>query len=258
MAQLHFNDEILMAFADGELDEQVAASVEKAMSSDLDVARRIAEFLRSRHLVRSAFPSASASDVPSELLAAVQAQIDRFEGHAAQPETPGKVQKLQTPRHALGLDMLPLGWALAASLAAIAVATGGYLVGQRGAEPSLSGPIAQLAAPEVRRALSETPSGQDRDLPFGRMRVISTFRMADGSLCREFKLEAASGSSEAVACRDRDWTVRFAVASGATNDSYVPSDGADLMAGYLQDVGAGAPLVGAEEIEALSGARRRK
>ncbi|HZH12696.1 MAG TPA: hypothetical protein VEZ24_20280 [Microvirga sp.] len=255
MAQLHFSDEILMAFADGELDEQVAAAVEKAMATDLDVAKRVAEFLRSRHLIRSAFPSQAASDVPSELLAAVQAQIERFERNTAQPISAGKEQVLHRKPS-------PGRWriatALAASLAAIAIATGSYLLGRDGLQPSLSGPIAQLAGPEIARALSESPSGQDQNLSIGRMRVISTFRTANGSLCREFRLHTSTGVSNAVACRDRDWVVRFAVASAETKESYVPSGGADLMASYLQNAGAGEPLFGSDEINVLRESRSQR
>lgn len=255
MAQLHFSDEILMAFADGELDEQVAAMVEQAMASDLAVARRVAEFLRSRHLIRSAFPSETASDVPPELRAAVQAQIDRFERHAAQQTS---LAGRQASQGAPSAGRWHFGTALAAGLAALAIATGGYLAGRQGLQPSSSGPIANLAAPEVSRTLSESPSGQDQDLPFGRMRVISTFRMANGSLCREFKLQMSSGTSDAVACRDRDWVITFAIASAATSEVYVPSGGADLLSSYLQNAGAGEPLLGSAEMKALSEARRQR
>ncbi|WP_445500386.1 anti-sigma factor family protein [Microvirga sp. G4-2] len=255
MAQLHFSDEILMAFADGELDEQVAAMVEQAMASDLAVAKRVAEFLRSRHLIRSAFPSETASDVPPELQAAVQAQIDRFERHATQQTSPGE---REAPQSAPSAGRQHLGMALAASLAAFAIATGGYLAGRQGLLPSSSDPIANLAAPDVSRTLSESPSGQDKDLPFGRMRVISTFRMANGSVCREFKLQMPHGTSHAVACRGREWVITFAIASAATNELYVPSGGADLMASYLQNAGAGEPLLGSAEMKALSEARRQR
>lgn len=255
MAQVHFSDEILMAFADGELDEQVAATVEQAMASDLAVARRVAEFLRSRHLIRSAFPTETASDVPPELRAAIQAQIDRFERHAAQQTSPGGRQASQSVPSA---GRWHLGTALAASLAAFAIATGGYLAGRQGLPRSSSDPIANLATPDVSRILSESPSGQDKDLPFGRMRVISTFRMANGSLCREFKLQVPSGTSNAVACRDRAWVITFAIASAATDELYVPSDGADLIATYLQNAGAGEPILGSAEMKALSEARHQR
>ncbi|RDI60041.1 anti-sigma factor [Microvirga subterranea] len=248
MAQLHFSDEILMAFADGELEELVAASVEQAMADDPAIARRVADFLRSRRLVRSAFPEETAADVPAALRAAVQARIDGFEppAHQQEPATPpakGRATFAGKP---------PLAMALAASVAGLAIATVSYLAGRQNPLPSqAAGPIALLEDPQVSRILSDSPSGREQDLPFGRVRVISTFRAADGTLCREFKLQASSGTSDAVACRNRGWRITFALAEATGPGAYVPSGGGDLMESYLQSAGAGEPLLDAAEIEAL-------
>jgi len=257
MAHVHFSDEILMAFADGELGEPMAAAVEQAMARDPAIAGRIAEFMRSRRLIRSAFPEETASDVPPELRAAVQAQVDQFEGHNRQ-QPPSGHPSLQTPRSAPFAGRSRSGMALAASVAALAVAAAGYLAGRQGLSSSPSDPIVHLADPEVRHVLSGSLSGQERDLSFGRMRVISTFRMASGKLCREFKLQVRSVTSDAVACHDGDWTIAFAIASAESNTAYVPSGGSDLMASYLENSGAGEPLADDAEVQALNEARRRK
>lgn len=253
MAQLHLSDEILMAFADGELDEPVATTVEQAMASDPAIAKRVAGFLRSRRLVRLAFPADTVPDVPPELRAAVQAQIDRFERRVDAEATP----EFRVIPTVSSTGRWPLGTALAASVAALAIATAGYLVGRQSLPPSqnAAGLMANLD-PQVSSVLSGSRSGQEQDLPFGRMRVISTFRMANGSLCREFKLQAPSGTSDAVACRNGGWTLTFAVASAPTNGAYVPSGGEGLVENYLQATGAGEPLLDAAEIKALSEAGR--
>lgn len=253
MAQLHFSDEILMAFADGELEEAIAASVEHAMTADPAIAVRVAEFLRSRRLARSVFSIGTAS-VPPHLLAAVQTQIERFE--AAPERTPSTAPEPVRPA--------PYAWnrnirmALAASLAGLAIATTGYLVGRHVPQTPPHGPIAYLSAPEVSRALDESRSGQERDLAFGKIRVISTFRVADGSLCREFKLRTPQGGSDAVACRSTGWQVTLALASSENEGVYVPSDGGDLIADYLKSSGAGEPLLGEAEIQALSEIQGRR
>ncbi|WP_243368192.1 anti-sigma factor family protein [Microvirga solisilvae] len=242
MAQLHFSDEILMAFADGELDEAVSASVEQAMAVDPMIARRISEFLRSRRLARSAYSAQAAFDVPPQLLAAVQAQVDRFD--AERKHTSPTARKWN------------FGLALAASLAALAIGTGGYFVGREAHQSPPHDAMAYLSAPEVNSALNETLSGQERDLPFGKFRAISTFRTADGALCREFKLQTPQGASDTVACHSSGWKIAFAVAA-AESGAYVPSDGADLMANYLQSAGAGEPLLGTDETEALNESLRQ-
>jgi len=147
--------------------------------------------------------------------------------------------------------------ALAASVAGLAIATAGYLVGRHyPPPPQAAGPIAYLTDPQISRILSESRSGQEQDLSFGRVRVISTFRMANGALCRELKLQAPSGASDAVACRNGGWRITFAVAEATPAGAYAPSGGADLMESYLQSTGAGEPLLDAAEIEALRGAGR--
>ena len=249
MSHLHLSDEILMAFADGELDEPVAKAVEQAMLSDPDITKRIAGFLRSRSLARSALLREPVG-VPPELYAAVQARISAFEaasGRPAEPEAPEEqgVSKAGTCR--------ARRLALAASIVVALAGTLGYFAGRQGLLlPHASGPIALLEDPLVDRALSRNASGQEEGLPFGRMRVISTFRLANGSLCREFRLQASAGAADAVACRTDGWAVTFAVASAAADAAYTPSDGSDLIATYLRNAGAGAPLVDAAEIRALA------
>lgn len=248
MAQIHLSDEILMAFSDGELDEPVAAVVEKAMAGDPAVASRVAEFLRSRRLVRSAFPEETAADVAPELRAAVQAQIDRVEppGHRGTP--PG----LRTRISMSFAGRRPFWLTLAASVAGLALVTAAYIASPHYPPTSdAAGPVALLGDPQVGRVLSESRSGQEQDLPLGRIRVVSTFRVTNGALCREFKFQASSGTADAVACRSGGWKITFAVAASTTGGAYVPSGEGDLMESYLQSAGAGEPLLDAAEIAAL-------
>ena len=251
MSQLHLSDEILMAFADGELDEPVAAAVAKAMVESPGIAKRVVDFQQSRRLTRSAFATGSAPAVPPELYAAVSAQIRAFEAandHAAKPRFG---EKTRAPSR---------GWppflnlALAASVAAVAVAVG-YFAGRQSSW-STGSLIAQLEHPLVRSELSRVPSGREVELPAGRMRVISTYRLANGSLCREFRLQATSGAANAVSCHRGEWNVAFAVAGAVNRTDYTPSDGADLTASYLQSAGAGEPLVEGAEAKALTEAVR--
>ncbi len=245
MAELHLTDEILMAFADGELDEPVAAAVAQVVARDPAVARRIAEFQQSRRLSRSAFDSRLASEVPIELQAAISARIEAHEraGSAgkADPHEPRSVRS--------GRSFPLMKMAMAACLAAIAVAAGYFMGRQADRE---AGQIAQLEDPLVRRELNRLESRHDVELPIGRLRVISTYRLANGTLCREFELQSASRATDAVACRTDEWNVTFAVSNPAASADYTPSSGGDLMDSYLQDLGAGKPLEETAEAKALA------
>ena len=86
MSELHLTDEILMAFADGELDEPMVAAVALAMAQDPVVARKVVDFQQSRRLTRSVFASNLAPDVPSELRAAISAQIEAYEATGTEGE----------------------------------------------------------------------------------------------------------------------------------------------------------------------------
>ncbi|WP_262267929.1 hypothetical protein [Microvirga yunnanensis] len=247
MSQLHLSDEILMAFADGELEEPTAAAIAKAMAEDPVVARRILEFQQSRRLTRSALADALMSDVPAQLRSAVSAQINAYEAAAGAPSEP----RAKAPwSERLRSNQAFRQMALAASVAAIALALG-YFAGWR-SRPEAHGLLARLESPVLHRELDKTSSGRDVDLPFGRLRVISTYRLADGSLCREFRLHAPAESAEAVACRDGEWKPTFALATPVNQDAYVPSGGGDPTAAYLQTIGAGEPLADEAEAKALA------
>jgi hypothetical protein len=247
MSQLHLSDEILMAFADGELEEPTAAAVAKAMAEDTNVAKRIMDFQQSRRLARSAFSTALLPDVPPELRAAVLAQVKSHEA-AGESETGSDIKPLQNEWLRRKRPFMPM--ALAASIAAIALALG-YFAGWHSG-PGTGGLIAQLESPLVHHELNRSASGKDVELPFGRLRVISTYRLANGSLCREFRLQSSTETAEAVACRNGEWNATFVLASAVNNAEYTPSGGGDPMVAYLQSIGAGQPLVDEAETRALA------
>ncbi|MBF9195805.1 hypothetical protein [Microvirga terrestris] len=245
MSELHLTDEILMAFADGELDEPVAAAVARVMALDPAVSRKIVEFQQSRRLTRSVFASNLAPDVPTELRAAVAAQIEVYEtaNKAGKRPEPAEISRIWPGR------LHPIRVALAASLAAVAVASG-YFIGRQ-SEPA-AGRLAHLEDPFVLKELSRLEAGREVELPVGRLRVISTYRLPNESLCREFRLQSASATVGAVACRTDGWKVTFALAEPAKGPEYVPSSGSDLVDAYLSNLGAGTPLRDEAEAKALS------
>jgi len=249
MSELHLTDEILMAFADGELDEPVAAAVARVMAQDPAVARKIVEFQQSRRLTRSVFASNLVPDVPSELRVAISAQIDAYEMASAtgKRSEPAETKRIWPSR------LHPMKMALAASLAAVAVASG-YFIGRQSQQEA--GRLANLEDPLVLRELGRLESGREVELPVGRLRVVSTYRLPNEALCREFKLHSTAAAAGAVACRTDEWKVTFALAEPAKGAEYVPSSGGDLVDDYLGKLGAGNPLEGDAEAKALAEFRR--
>ncbi|MBD2745457.1 hypothetical protein IC232_02005 [Microvirga sp. BT688] len=249
MSELHLTDEILMAFADGELDEPVAAAVARVMAQDPTIARKIVEFQQSRRLTRSFFASNLAPEVPSELRAVISAQIEAYEmaSAAGKAPEPAETKRIWPSR------LLTTKMAMAASLAAVAVASG-YFMGRQ--SQSDAGRLAHLEDPLVLKELSRLESGHEVELPVGRLRVVSTYRLPNESLCREFRLQSASSTAGAVACRTDEWRVTFALAEPAKGAEYVPSSGGDLVDAYLGNLGARSPLESEAEAKALAEFRR--
>jgi hypothetical protein len=68
-----FSDDILMAYADGELDLKTRAQVEDAMAADPGVAGRVAAHRALRNTVRAGFDTVLEETVPDRLVAAARA-----------------------------------------------------------------------------------------------------------------------------------------------------------------------------------------
>src|SRR5580704_13016101 len=68
-----FSDEVLMAYADGELDLRTRAQVEDAMAADPQIARRVAAHQALRNTLRSGFDKVLDEPIPDRLVAAARA-----------------------------------------------------------------------------------------------------------------------------------------------------------------------------------------
>ena len=70
-----FDDETLVAFVDGELDDAAAAEVARAVESDAELAARVDMFRTSSVMVRAAFADVIDEPVPDRLLAAARGPV---------------------------------------------------------------------------------------------------------------------------------------------------------------------------------------
>jgi hypothetical protein len=212
------SDEILMAFADGELDAATRDEVAEAARSDAAVAARIAAFRASREAVREAFAGVIAAPVPQRLI------------RGATRPAGGNVVPFRA-RPLRGGTML----AMAASVAGVAV-LGGYLAGQSGTPPGLL-----AAGPELVAALETQPSGA---APGGGTRVTGSYAVP-GGVCRSF--ERPGEGLRGLACkRGEAWQVELAVAASGGTAPASDRAGAAIDAA-LDALGAPAPLTVEEE-----------
>ena len=233
-------DEMLMAFADGELDEATAEALRRTVDADPALARRLADFKRTRALAKTAFAGVLDEEVPERLLAAVRPSAARR-------------AVFRLPRLAWG--WLPVGTAVAASIAGLALGTALTLrpAGEASLLPSQQR-IAEL--------LETAPSGEMRRLPGGSSGAgpSATFRatgsyLAAVGVCRSFEMalgaDAVAGWRGVACRRDGDWAIELVVADSAVRggEDYAPAadTAAQTVDAFLDAAGAGGTLDETEE-----------
>ncbi|MDB6162212.1 MAG: hypothetical protein JWO04_5918 [Gammaproteobacteria bacterium] len=201
-----FSDDILMAYADGELDLGTRAQVEDAIAADPEIARRVAAHQALRNTLRSGFDKVLDEPVPDHLIAAARATSRvRSENRVVVPLRPRRARTFALPSWAW-----PRWGAIAASFVL------GALVWHFGTGWYSSGPVIErdgqlLAAGALDKALSnQLASAQPAQTP---VQIGVSFRSKDGNYCRTFQLREHT-SLAGLACRDQDKWRLEALAQG--------------------------------------------
>jgi anti-sigma factor RsiW len=202
---MHFSDEILMAYADGELDTETRQRIEAAMELDPALAQRIAGHRKLRMELGAAFDGVLDEPIPTHLLetagtsaAANSAAIANLGAVRAAKQRGTKSKRWSWPE-----------WtSIAASLLI------GILAGRSALQPSQSAWFATnadgvVATGELSAALDDQLSGASEDAAVW---IGLSFRAGSGEYCRTFAANSAAG----VACRESDvWKVRALSESAA-------------------------------------------
>ncbi|MFU8823651.1 anti-sigma factor family protein [Yoonia sp.] len=215
------SDDMLMALADGELNEIDAQCLHRVIAADPGLAARYADFVSTRQLLQDAYLTEPASD---RLVTAVMQGTNVVHLHRPMAQKAG----------------LALG--LAASLV---LALGGFWAGRStGPQPVGQTDLAQVTADLI--------TGEDTEMPDGSMvRVLASYDTAQG-LCRLID----QGDQRHVLCRDLQagaWVTALSVTDGH-GDSFLPASdlGVRLIDSLLDELGAGPALDADAERSALS------
>ncbi|WP_295808283.1 anti-sigma factor [uncultured Nitratireductor sp.] len=247
MHEEKFTDEVLMAYADGELDAKTRRQVEDAIGKDSALASRVETFMKTRALLAGTFGTAKVS-VPDNLEARVRQMagaqggdddtVVPFAPRSTPPKT-GFAQSFALP--------------IAASLALVA----GGLLGYMAAGQPSGMDVAGLANHQIVEALNASVSGETREFGAdGRFEAIATYRDGTNALCREFEVRTGGASHVAVACRNEEnWQLRFATAQTDAGGDFVPASSLEALDAFLAATKAGEPLTAEEERNALSSLR---
>jgi hypothetical protein len=212
------SDEILMAYADGELDAAAREAVESAMREDPQIAASVARHRALRLQVQAAYAAELSEEVPPRLLTAAKGAREK-----GALDTEGRVVSLQDAvRASPGSGVARRRrWRTMGSLAAGVVAgvAAGFLIWGRAGSPFVRDAGGELLA---RGQLAQALTSQLVAEQSSRSGVLIglSFLARSGDYCRTFALSAAVPQS-GLACRHGEgWQVQALIrGSGATGGS---------------------------------------
>lgn len=229
MAKL--SDEVLMAYADGQLDEKRTAEIRQMVATDEEVRQRVALFRQSSALLQEVYNAPLREAVPQRLVDTVR----QFKPHSTSP--------IIWERLAALFQITP-GWRPAyAFVATVVLLIGmglGYLLPRdiSMVQPDLS--IA-LKSGAFHQGLDTTASGQWFNLDQQGVRIlpVATFRDKSNAFCRPYDVmevgDQKTPLARGIACRNvtGQWDTRvyiairsMAPATGESPFGYIPA-GAD-------------------------------
>ncbi len=218
------SDEMLMAFADGELDAATAAAVAKAVAASPELARRVEAFRETRRVAKAALGSVGAR-VPDPLADMI------LRGNAG--------RKRYAPRFA------PRQFALAASIALVA-GIGGVLIGSA-LRPAAPTPQLLAADAVVTDALNNALTGQAIARDGVEARATGTYRTTAG-VCRSFSVDRPGSGVIGLACRhDGVWRIELAATTDAGVFSPASGGATESIDALLDTLGAEGPMSLEEE-----------
>jgi hypothetical protein len=188
----NFNDETLMAFADGELDEKGAAAVRDALQSDAGLRDRLRRMQDVDTLLRASFSAAPGSE--DRFLALLKEEPESTDSQK------DNVIPLRARKSGLR-EWIPTGTGIAAALLVLvagSVVTTGQLTWLEQVDDGLA-----LTGP-VQEAILSTPSGKQLVRDGLSITPVVSFESGDGRLCREMQVHRDELSARILACRDKE------------------------------------------------------
>ena len=209
---MNFDDETLMAYADGELDPARRAQIAAALDKDPALAARVEKHRALRAEVAGAFATVLSQPVPARLEAAATgtaAPVERARGNV-----------VQFP--ARGTRAPATAWRAREWFAMAASVVLGIVISWRAFSPAGSTTMtASQGALVARGALSAALDGQlaSNQASDAAVRIGLTFKARDGSYCRSFALR--DGGVSGLACRAAgEWRIPVTASADAAGGDF--------------------------------------
>ncbi len=215
------DDELLVAYADGELDAHRASLVEQAVAADAALQARLAALTQAADLTKTLFEAKAQEPVPDALVQTILKAETNMPPRAT-IESPGWWERL------IQWWQLPLPATAFAAVALVAVGgVTGYLL-PHGGQPTgsmvMAGAIPSGSA--LDRLLSDHVSGAIVDSDGLRIEAVASF-LTEQQVCREYRATSEAKLQReyhaGIACLQDNgaWHVAFAV------DEYLESEPVD-------------------------------
>jgi len=240
---MKIDDELLMAYVDGELGATERAAIEAALAQDADLRRRIESQKALRATLQGAFAPTLTEPVPEALIAAARGTrgdtvVDLASRSAARAPRTWAMRE----------------WVAMAASVVLGVAIG-FSAWHRGQAELVT--VAANGTVEARGALADALSHQlaSAQSPSGAVGIGVSFRDQAGHYCRTFTVHRATNVSGLACEATGKWTVRALAPAGApSGDGYqmAGSQMPDVILRAVDESIAGAPLDAAAERAALA------
>ncbi len=242
-----FSDEMLMAFADGELPAADMAAISDAIAQDPALGARIERIRAVRLALRTAFDPVAHEPVPEALRAILDAR------DAATPAPAAPVIDLAEAR--ARKSFIPPIWAALAACLVVGVIAGRYVMPASN-DLFVSQADGLRAAPGLARVLDGQLAGERS----GAAQIGFSFHAQDGRLCRTFAGRGDESGVAGFACRDdAGWSVEVAASAPPQSGEYRQADAnAPVVLEAVDAVIVGAPLDAEGERAARANGWREK
>jgi hypothetical protein len=243
-----FSDEILMAYADGELDEVTRHAVEEAMNKDAALARRVAQHKAMRNDVFAAFTPVAEEAVPPRLAQPLrQATVVSLDSVRARREAEQQAARKATR----GRRWSWPEWGALAAMLMVGVMAGHYGVGMLPVDQGET--VASREGVLVAQGRLATALDQQLAGSGGPVRIGTSFLAQDNSYCRSF---TTAQEMSGLACKQGGaWKVQLAVQSqGKSQQGEYRQAAAEMPTQVLDAIDqriAGQPLDAKAEQEAV-------
>lgn len=214
-------DELLMAYADGELTSDEAGALEQLLRQDAGLRARLEPFVETRIRISYVFEEKLHEPVPDRLIAAIaRASVGNTQSRQA-PSRPPLHERLRERLRDAWAAAFPGGFTSGVAAASAVLAVAGLAIGWVGGRVSAPSGLIEVAGPQLiasgslAQALESSPSGVAIDAHAGGASVLPvlSFRTQGNGLCREYRVTGAGSGRDfaGLACRAEDGTWHVAL-----------------------------------------------